>query len=377
MVQKHSTQFTSAFFGSKLPIASAHVSKQKQNYVNVGNGDLYIAAAAAMIDSVLSIKSAANEALAKKLLELHADRFAQKTTKGLPTFVEKLDELLKIPAERAQFLLELALVSYEKADKVLKLHQENYLGAFVANDKRTSPQEMRLLSTLKHKSVIDVLATVFQVPIGVRVVELNKELHAKWPQNYDPGNDRVIKPNPAAPELVASPIFMQLQGNDYYIPKLNKPEFFEFINSFNIEPLRPDIVEHPQDPDVARAQLAAADKIQRLREETQSTVKWLTSMVFGNPVELTKEDLIDIYIKSLDQSNLSRSKYFGLNNGTQHFFEAIQKGSIRAISLPAASQDELVTIELIHAIARAIGLGIIEPGLIYEAQEKSSHKFRN
>jgi hypothetical protein len=354
MVQKHSTQFTSAFFGSKPPIASAPSSKQKQSYVNVGNGDLYIAAAAAMIDSVLSIKSAANQALAKKLLELHAASFDQKSTARLPTFVEKLSELLKVPVERAQFLVELADVLSVKADEELNLHQENYLGT---SDKRT-----------------DALATVMQVPIEVRVVEPNKELHAnqkKWPQNYNPGSDSATKPVPPAP--VVSPIVMQLQGNNYYIPKLNKPEFFEFINSYNIESLKLNIVEHPQDPEVTLAIIAAAARVQRLREEfqskLQSTVKWLTIMVFGNPVELTKENLIDIYIKSLDQSNY----------GTQHLFKAIQnpKGSIKAISLPTASQEELVSIELIEAIARGIIIGQIDPALIYEVQEKSSLSFRN
>lgn len=372
MVQKNSTQFKPAFFGSRIN----KVLSSKLTYVNVGgNGDCgFRSVAAAIIDNFLFKKStveqaAADKALIKKLLGLHA--FYLEKPKSLSE--QELVELLKQPAARAEFLVELAMVLRQEAVTEMSKHPENYPGAFVADNEKTSPKEMRLQSTWIDENAIASLSKVFQLPIEVRVVEPKKELFAsqkKWRRNYRPD----FPASQASPEAlqVASPIVMQLQAN-HYIPKVNNPEFFESIPRFNVSAVEPKVIAH-QDPELeeALARIAALDK--RLDEEFQSTVKWLTTTVQDE--KITKEKLIDIYIKSLNDSDYlqGRIKYVGIEHGNQHFFEAIEsrKGEIKPISLSKAGHDDLVTVELIHALARGISIGQVDPALIYESLEKPS-----
>ena len=372
MVQK-STHFTSAFFGSK----------SKLTYVNVGgNGDCgFRSVAAAMINNALFIKSSANQALAKKLLDLHAAYFEQRPTRPLLTAVQRLDELLKLPTYRAQFLVELAYVLRQKAVDELSANPENYPGAFVAGNENTSPQDMRLQSTWIDESAIAALAKTLEVPIEVRVVEPTKELHAnqkKWRRNYNFEQDN-SRSEPALVSQSASPIIMQLQGN-HYIPKVNNEEFFKSINRFHVEPLNSKIAANSNDPELEEVLAKIALSDQKILEEFQSTVKRLTAMVQAG--EITKENLIDIYIKSLKNSDYlqGRIKYVGIEQGNQHFFEAIEarKSGVKPISpLPAQSHDESIVKELIHALARGVSIGHVNPDDVYETTKKSTLNFRN
>ncbi len=380
MVQKKGTQFTSAFFGSKLAIAP-NAKFKSSAYVNVGgNGDCgFRSVSAALINNVLFIKSSANQALAKKILELHADYFEQKATRPLLTAAQRLEELLKIPAYRAQFLVELAHALRQKAVDELSAHPEDYQGAFVEGNENTSPQKMRLQSTWIDESAIAALAKAFEVPIEVRVVEPSKELHAnqkKWHRNYN-FEENTNRPVSAQTHTALSPVIIKLQGS-HYIPKVNNEEFFKSINRVTIEPLKPKIVDHSRDPELAEALAKIAVTDQKILEEFQSTVKRLTGMVQAG--EMTKENLVDIYIKSLNQSDYlqGRIKYVGIEQGNQHFFEAIEarKGGIHTSSLPTAlNHDESVTKELVHALARGISIGQINPDDVYENTKKSSLNF--
>jgi hypothetical protein len=366
MAPKLSTLVTSGMFGSKqktsLPLVRAINSNPKLVCVDLGGaGDCgFRAAAAAMIDNILLVKSRANQALAKRLLDFHATYFEQQQISiRLITPVDHLAKLLESPYARAKFLGELAFALRQETVNELCAHPEFYRGAFVDENEGTSPTNMRLQSTWIDESAIAALSKITQVPIEVQVVEPNKELQMRL--NY---NAEIQQP--------ASPIVMQLQGK-HYVAQVNRPEYFETINRQKIELSKPKSISQVNDPELEDILARIAMDDQRLLEEYEKNVKWLTEMVKDE--KMIKENLIDIYIKGMQNSDYlqGRIKYVGIEHGSQQFFEEIQAAQqgIKPIGLPEECHDDLVILELVHAIARAVSIGQVAPELVYEVGEKT------
>lgn len=368
MLQKQDTTANLSFFGYKRN--SAVHSKLIPTHVG-GKGDCgYRSAAVAMISNILSIKTRANQELAQKLLKLHATYFDQPqipTTSRLVTPAEQIAKqfanLLEHPVNRAKFIIELAYALRQEAVNEICAHPEHYRGSFIADDKEEpiSPAEMRLQSTWIDATAIAALSRVLHVPIEVQVVEHHKEI----PMSLDCTDSQQ--------NLVASPIVMQLQGK-HYVPKLSNPEYFIAINEHDAVTLTPKVV-FEQDPELNDLLAKIAAKDQDMLEQFDNTKTRLNAMVKAN--ELTKEDLINIYIEGLGTSDYlrGRPKQVALEHGNEDFFKEIvaaRNPKFNPLTMPPqAGHDARIIHELVHAIARAVSIGQMDESIIYERDAKS------
>jgi OTU-like cysteine protease len=356
----------SSFFST--PVIPAEQPEPKL-VVNVGGaGDCgFRAAAAAMIDNILT-KPRANQELAKKLLALHDKYFHEDHRKRAARLFkpsEQIVALTETPTKRALFLSQLAWVLRQVAVdyQVHPDHQERYIGAFIKENEGTEPQKMRQQETWIDESAIDALARAMDLKIEVKVVEPGNELFSRSSLSYDPSSTE----KPAS----SSPIVLQLQ-NKHYMPLVNNPPYFEGMKPVPVNP----IATNEKDPELAEilANVAAAE--QRLLDEYNKTIKRLTAMV--NARELTKADLLDIYIKGMDTSDYltGRIKYAGIEHGHQHFFEAIKNAryGLAPVVLSKESHEKQVTDALIQAISRAISVKQLDPALVYGEELKVQYK---
>ncbi|WP_064088252.1 OTU domain-containing protein [Legionella feeleii] len=268
------------------------------------------------------------------------------------------------PLAIAECTRRLAYVLRQIAVDELCAHPEKYRGAFASfedndqhanEDREATPERMRQETTWIDESAIAALANALKLPIEVHVVTKNKELPMRL--QYNASSD-------ATPEVV-----MQLQ-NGHYIPRVSQPARFMNISEQqkNMGPLQP-VTQSVQDPPLSEilAKIAAED--QRLLEEFENTVNQLTASVIAG--EVTKEELLEIYVKGMAKSDYlqGRVKYVGLEHGNQRFFEAIESAKpgakIKAVRLGSDSHDKQVVNELVHAIARAISIGQLDPGVVF------------
>jgi hypothetical protein len=367
MAGKISTPVTSGFFGTKfkpdLALANAANTVAKLNYVDVGGDEdsLFKAAAASMIDNVLSLRTKPNRELTKKLLELHAIYFEQKTIPmGLMTSTEQLAKCLEAPYARARFLNELAFVLRQETVTEIVHNPKRYHKAIFADGKPLSPEMMRQQSTRLNPCALEALSNVMQVPVELYEVE---------------GNKKAAKHTPPTAEVCQSefsPIVLQLQAN-HYLALLNKFEFFSVVNRQTVEPLKPKIVSRVKDPELNVMLAAISFQEQQIFQEYEMIVKRLSKMLQAG--ELSKEKLLNIYIKSVPCIDEPRqTNYAGIEFGSQQWFEEMKasRNTVQPIQLSVVSHDEQITNGLIEALARGISTQKMDDTLIYEMEEKSS-----
>ena len=204
------------------------------------------------------------------------------------------------------------------------------------------------------------------MPIEVREERPNREL----PIRYD------LDCTDASKNLVASPIVIQLQDK-HYIPLVSKPDFFKTIDQQYTGTLTPKNVV-VQDPDLEELLARIAKKDELMLEQFDNMTTRLHALVRAE--DLTKDDLIDIYIKGLGTSDYlqGRPKQVTLEHGNQRFFEEIEaarNSKFKPLSTPPkAGHDAQVIDELVHAIARAISIGQMKESLIDEIIDKRDAK---
>lgn len=92
--------------------------------------------------------------------------------------------------------------------------------------------------------------------------------------------------------------------------------------------------------------------------------------------EMTKEDLMAIYVKGIQQSARLDGK---LAQGTQALFARITEArkGVEAIEFDSESGsfEEQLTEALVTAISRGISLGHLDPTSVYEAEERPSFRY--
>ncbi|CDZ76043.1 hypothetical protein BN59_00307 [Legionella massiliensis] len=365
MAEKISTPVTSGFFGSKFKTDLPHNTRavnttSKLTYVDVG-GDAdsdFRSVAAAMIDNILLVRSRANQDLAKKLLEIHATHFEQtQIPVRLMTHAEILAKLLEAPQSRAKFLNELAYALRQETVSEMVNNPVRYRPAFVAN-KNLSPEEMRQQSTKLHPCAMAALSTAMQVPVELHEVEPNKE------------GQKLTVYNAGLQLHSASPIALLRHGDDNFA-LLNRPEYFSMMNRQKIEPIHPKAVSF-KDPLLEEIHVKIAAEDQYLVQEYEHTVKRLNKWLQVG--ELSKESLLNGYIKNLGSEHQEQTKYVGIEHGSQHLFEELL--TARKMLLPmqsaGANHEEQVTSELVRAVARKVSTGQMDISLVYEAEEKPS-----
>ncbi|MFA5960926.1 MAG: OTU domain-containing protein [Tatlockia sp.] len=346
------------FFNERKTAHSDRHASNSRVFIDVGgNGDCgFRAIAVSMMDNVFT-NPRVNQELAKTLLALHTHYYGFKSAGRLLTAVEQLKERTKTPASRAQFIHELSYALRQVAVDELCAHPATYRSAFVTEHEGTSPATMRLATTWIDESAIAALAKVMNVSVSVQVIEKGKELPL------------ILHYNTTIKTPSGSPVAIQLQGNHYCaaVNKQNKA-FFSPLRTIKTELPTPQLDVAKNDPESAAifAEVERVDKA--LLEEFTQTKKRLHAMVSAG--ELSKDQLISIYIKGMNRSDYLQGR---IQYGHQAFFAAIEKARAghneEALAFPKENHDELVIQELCHALARAVSIGQMDPLFVYETQE--------
>jgi hypothetical protein len=361
------------FFTRQLGVVKPSVKPSSESsFENVGGtGDCgFRAVAVCLMDDYLFKKNLANQQILTHLLARYFEYFPHPQPFGRST-KERLESMVRSPLAMAECTRRLAYVLRQIAVDELCAHPEKYRGAFVSFegndrnqgvDKETAPECMRQETTWIDESAIAALSNALgQLPIEVQVAANNKELPMRLQYN-------VSSNEPPA-------VVMQLQ-NGHYMPRVSQPSRFMNISEQqrNMGPLQPQLRVVTDLPlSAILVKIAAED--QRLLEKFTHTVNQLTSSVLAG--EVTKEELLEIYVKSMAKSDYlqGRVKYVGLEHGNQHFFEAIESAKpgakIKAVKLASDSYDKQVITELVHAVARAISIGQLDPAMVFAKIEHS------
>ncbi|KTC84617.1 MULTISPECIES: OTU domain-containing protein [Legionella] len=352
------------------------VSKPEPSFVDVGGtGDCgFRGAAAAILSNIGDEPARDNQVLAKYILEIHASYFSQQPIfDRLMTPVEHLSKLVEAPHNRAKFVLELSYALRQVTVDELCRFPDKYPGAFVSDNEKTDPANMRKRDTWIDESAIAALSNVTKIPITVQVVEPGKELHLSL--NY----------NEELKDAIGSPITLQLQ-NKHYLPLVSNPEQFALLNPNKViisthrvqaaEPINPP----PKDPELSEilAIIEQADK--DLIKEYEETLKRLELMVnLGEFGDSPNDVLMKIYIAGMNKSDYlaGRVKQVGIEHGNQDFFQKAidraQKG-VEPVSLPKGDFDDQITKELVRAIARAISIGHLTHSVYENLEQTRSFK---
>lgn len=332
----------------------------KLSFVNVGGtGDCgFRSVAACLIDDFLFNRRALNQKLFTELLARYFDYFPQAQPFGR-TALERMENMVRSPLAMAECTRRLAYVLRQIAVDELCENPENYRSAFITNnrlDEEITFEQRRKESTPIDESLIAALSNRLELPIEVQVVTATKELPLRLQYNVSPGE----KP----------PVVMQLQ-HGHYISGVSQPARFKSIREqqVNMLPLQPVTSVLTQDPPLSEvlARIKAEDG--RLLAKFNHTTHQLVAMV--NAGEVSKDDLIAIYVKGLAKRDDSqgRVKYVGVEHGNQRFFEVISNTKpelgTKAVHLSCDSYNEQIINELIDAIARAISVGQLDPAIVF------------
>lgn len=323
------------------------LEKNKPAIIDVGgNGDCgFRSVAAGLIDQFLE-NPQGNEAWVTTFLANHHHYFPEHRS-NLPglTSIERMQQLIK-DIRMTDLLVAMAYTFRQMAVTEMVNHPESYRGAFVARNEGTTPANMRKQGTWIDESSIAALAKTLQIMIKVQVVERTKTLPLVLKYNHT--------------ELEGPQVTMQLQ-HGHYKPVVAVPSRFTSSARIVREPqLAKDRL--PQDPDFSEIlkKIAAEDK--RLTESFENTHRRIMSAVMAG--ELTQKDLLACYIKAMPTSDYlqGRIAHVGLEQGNQHFFDAIQ--NMTAGKTPTENSDHIVN-ELTHAISRAIAIGHMDANRVF------------
>lgn len=326
---------------------------KKPTYVNVGGtGDCgFRAVAAGLIDNFLTHPHLNPELLAKVLAKhftyFPAHRIA---IPGLVTPGERMHFMIQ-QIRMGELVQSLAYTLRQIAVDALCANPELYPGAFVdeARQDKVSPEYMRRPTTYIDESSIAALANALKMPIKVRVVEVGKELPLSFCYNQE-------STNPATNPEVGIRLKSQ-----HYVPLVYAADRFTPVAARPAQMLKPSTLADNtvRDPDLPAILMRIDEENKRLVSDFEAAKNLLNTMVSAG--ELTKNNLLDIYIKQRPQSDYLKGRMYAAGKehyGTQRIFEAISRATTPEVVEPfLGGHDKLVTDELVHAIARAISIG--------------------
>jgi len=324
-----------------------------------GNGDCgFRAIAAGIMDNVLANKALfANKVLMTTLFEIY-DRYAPANMSQPKDPYERLKNIFVAPMQRAQFIVNLAVVLRHMAVDEMLAHPEHYRGAFIRENEGTSPQMMRKPETWIDESAIAALSNTLNLPIQVNAVEQNKELPHKYV--YHPASKQDNKTQPDR-------VVIQL-ASGHYQPLVKRPEAFQIsgMNTMSISIDGSKIVHNDPPMEEILATIDAYD--QMMVEKFENYHNELTSLCIDN--KLDKSQLLSIYIEGMKGSDYLQgfSRYHDLHRA--HFetvVNAARNGD--TVNTPTETQEEYVVKCLIHAISRAMTIGHLDENVIFNVLE--------
>lgn len=315
--------------------SNTQLLNKKRTLVNVGgHGDCgFRAVAAGLLDHFLispqSTRPIINKILARHFVFFPAHRPARASSQLVESVLHKVKMSELIPS--MAYTLRQIAVDEMVASPV------HYPGAFVQDNEQTSPQSMRQVHTWIDESSICALAHALELPIEVHVVQQGKTL-ALPPLLY----------HPTAHDY---PIVIELE-RQHYRPCLLKPASFssDIYDCVQIPALVEQVVDDPDMQGILK-QIAIAEAHVKMAYEKHHTR--LLTMV--NAGELSKDDLLNLYIKGMNRSDylVGRVKHVDHEYQSDFFSRAIARPTHAA----DISFEDAMIAELVHALARAMSIG--------------------
>ncbi|VEH13882.1 OTU domain-containing protein [Legionella jordanis] len=347
---------TTGFFRVPREFPSSPKKEAEAAFVDVGgNGDCGPRAiAAAFISKALAENKNSPELQA--LLQRHFMYYPQhKATIRLATPMDSLRFIIR-HFSMGELVDKLADTIRQVAVAEMNAHPERYRGAFIDDEGMpVSPAAMRLSTTWIDETFIAAAAEAIKNPITVQVVAKERELPLSLPYQ--------------ATGSQAKPLVIQLQ-NKHYIPRVQEPARFQHIRaSYPAE--RRHVEEN--DPSMDEILQRIAEDERRILTEFESTKRRLMAAVDAG--EIDKKQLLDIYISGLTQSDYFRG-YVGVEHGTEDFFRSLKQKAHQGeiIRMPTGNQEKEVTTQLVHAIARAISIGQLQPAVVFDKIEQVQNR---
>jgi hypothetical protein len=336
-----------------MPLGAGNLFNKEAVFVDVGGtGDCgFRSVAAGLIDNFITHPSVFPVELLKQVLEAHFNYFPKHRT-DLPGLVKPSDRMnqLIINLSMGELVQSMAYTLRQLAVGELCRHPELYRGAFVNGHEQTSPDEMRKPSTWIDESSIAALANVLNMPIEVIVAHREDALSMR------------LHYNPQAENLSVA---VKLQGC-HYIPRVIASERFNRAKSQTVHLLpvvRESTVNDPTLPEILE-RIAKDDRnLVRVFEDTSKNLALKVKMG-----DLSQDDLLTMYVNAMGDSDYlaGRVNYVGIEHGNQDFFNAVfQSQAGFKSSLQLTGTTDSLTDELVHALARAVSIGQMNPEQLF------------
>jgi len=348
------------FFGKhEQGIIFTEQPQSRIGFVDVGgDGDCGFRAVAATLLDEFMRHPRRHATLWNKLLTAHFDYFSEpRRSSSLMTHTERVTALMN-HLSLAKLIQSLAFTLRQLAVTEMCHHPEVYRGAFVEQHEGTTPEMMRKPTTWIDENGIAALAHALSLPIEVQVIDRLKTL----PKSYH------YHPSAAA----HPPVVIQLLGG-HYTPRVSAPEKFAAVKGHIhpvLNPMSP--TKEEQDPDLSEIYAAIAADDHRKVEAFESTYHRLCVMVTAG--ELTKEDLLTMYVKGMKDSDylVGRVAEVGFEYGHQAFFDEILKAKQgrQHLGFLTLDAEQSITAELIHALSRAISIGHMQSEELFGLLDK-------
>jgi hypothetical protein len=365
------TAAKTGFFSRTPPgLKTSRKSGARPVLVNVGGaGDCGFRAIAAGIVNKVLVENQNSPEL-RALLQRHYQYFPQhRIPVRLPTGPEGVRYILDPRATAfnnhslqlnnramAELIQTLAYTIRQMAVDEMVAHPEKYRGAFIGPENESMPtsvEAMRLAGTWIDETAIAAAAVATQFPIDVRVVAPGKEVPLCL--HYGVQNSR------------QTPITIQLQ-NQHYIAQVNDPARFEKITSVAANTVYPQKIKQT-DPELKEVLTKIAKEDERLLKTFEDVKGRLTAAVAAG--EVSREQLLTIYISGLNQSDYLQG-YVGIEHGNQKFFADLKANTsdLDIIRMQYDSQEDQITQQLVHAIARAVSINHLDPAEVFDKIEQ-------
>lgn len=338
-------------FFAKPELQNTSASRQ---VINVGgHGDCgFRSVAAGLIDNFHNA-SKSNNASLKKLITYYYQYYPDyKPNQGLLTPKDHMSFLMN-NLHMPELIDSLAFVLRQIAVDEMVAKPECYRSAFVAKHEGTSPARMREKSTWIDEAAIAALAHALSVRIHVSVTSRNHELPLKL--RYKPETEVANTPD----------IALHLK-DDHYQPEIMNVALFRGALERKARPIQ-SVQVKSNDPSLQDIMQRIKAVDQQMLAEFEHTKTMLSAALTAN--EITMEQLLTRYIESIGTSDYLRGrvKYIGMEHGNQHFFEQIiSDHKSDGLAHKTFSHRELVSQELIHALARAVSIGQLSEEALFQ-----------
>lgn len=330
----------------KAPAKQDNKQGTEYSFISVG-GEQFHALAVAFIDSFKN-STRVDEPSLKKVLE----RFFSYYPKFISTqpYLTPADRMtMLINNSRKSEIVEcMAYVLRQlTVDEVLD-NPLNYREVFKGLNPETSRDYLRQPNTVLPSRALTALTQVLAMTITLSFTEHGKELRRREIHNNSIFNSSKFD------------VTLQVQGNQYF-PKVKNKTDFAYVGQLAVSSPKPVDVLSNQISDIADILDQIATDNHRLKMSYEQSRKTLLSMISAG--ELTRENLIALFIEFLPQSNAS------LTSKAQFFSELEHLERQPVVAEQSGGSEQQETKLLADTLAGWISAGQVDENQFFERAE--------